>query len=110
VDLPRPSPCTRPADSQGIMAIDPETGKARWKHELVQNDLEPGLLATGGGVLFAATAEGTFLALDAATGAPLWISMPEQSLPHRLSATRSTGGNHVAVSSANVLYSFTLLE
>jgi len=75
-----PPPPGQP-DSQGIMAIDPETGQTRWKYELVQNDLAAGVLATAGGVLFAATPEGTFLALDAATGATLWHFYAGASIP-----------------------------
>jgi alcohol dehydrogenase (cytochrome c) len=92
------------------MAIDPETGKARWKYELVQNDLAAGVLATGGGVLFAATPEGTLLALDAGTGAPLWHFYAGASIPSSPISYSVDGRQYVAVSSANVLYSFALPE
>ena len=106
---PQPAP-GQPADSQGIMAIDPETGKARWKFELVQNDLAAGVLATGGGVLFAASPEGTFLALDAGTGAPLWHFYAGASIPSSPISYSVDGRQYVAVSSANVLYGFALPE
>ena len=32
------------------MAFDPESGKPKWKFELAQNGLQPGVLATAGGV------------------------------------------------------------
>jgi alcohol dehydrogenase (cytochrome c) len=105
-----PPPAGQAPDSQGIMAIDPETGKARWKYELVQNDLTPGVLATGGGVLFAATAEGTFLALNAATGAKLWHFYAGAIIPSSPISYSVDGRQYVAVSSANVLYSFALPE
>ncbi len=59
-------------NTQGIMAIDPETGKVQWKYEVSQMALPPGLMATAGGVVFSATTEGTFIALDAVTGKLLW--------------------------------------
>ena len=106
---PRPPPAPGQApDSQGIMAIDPENGKVRWKFELVQNGLQPGVLATAGGIVFAATAEGTLLALDATTGAALWHFYAGASIPSSPMSYSVDGKQYVAVSSANVLYSFAL--
>jgi alcohol dehydrogenase (cytochrome c) len=74
----------------------------------VQNDLAAGLLATAGGVLFAATPEGTFLALDAATGATLWHFYAGSNIPSSPISYSIDGKQYIAVSSANVLYSFAL--
>jgi len=106
---PPPAP-GQPADSQGIMAIDPESGQVRWKYELAQNALQPGVLATGGGVLFAATAEGNFLALDAKSGSLLWHFYAGATIPSSPISYSINGTQYVAVSSANVLYSFALPE
>jgi alcohol dehydrogenase (cytochrome c) len=92
------------------LAIDPETGNARWKFEVMRHDLQPGVLATGGGVVFAATAEGNFLALDAANGALLWHSNAGASIPSSPMSYSIDGTQYVAVSSANVLYGFALQE
>ncbi len=54
-----------------IIAVEPGTGDTRWRFPLVSPPTS-GLLSTGGGLLFAGTAEGYFMALDAATGKPLW--------------------------------------
>jgi PQQ-dependent dehydrogenase (methanol/ethanol family) len=106
---PPPAPVPgQPRDSQGIMAIDPETGKARWKFELMRADLQPGVLATGGGVVFVATSEGNFLALDAGSGALLWHFNAGASIPSSPMSYSIDGTQYVAVSSANVLYSFAL--
>jgi alcohol dehydrogenase (cytochrome c) len=90
------------------MAIDPETGKVKWKCELVQNALQPGVLATGGGIVFAATAEGNFLALDAESGALRWHFYAGATIPSSPISYSVNGTQYVAVSSANVLYSFAL--
>ena len=45
----------RSAASSGIKAIDPETGKTEWDFQTNQGSLSNGVLATAGGVLFAAT-------------------------------------------------------
>ena len=47
-----------PAPSAGIKAIDPETGKTMWDFKIFQGSLTNGVLATAGGVVFAATREG----------------------------------------------------
>ena len=44
-----------PEDSQGVAAIDPETGAVQWRYQLTQNSLSSGVLATAGGVLFVAS-------------------------------------------------------
>ena len=52
-----------------ILAVDPGTGDRRWRFPLVSPPTS-GLLSTGGGLLFAGTAEGYFIALDASSGKP----------------------------------------
>ena len=44
-------PATTPEDSQGVAAIETETGKIQWRYQLTQNSLSAGVLATAGGVL-----------------------------------------------------------
>ena len=55
-----------PVPSAGIKALDPETGKTVWDFKLFQGSLQNGVMATAGGVLFAASREGNLIALDAA--------------------------------------------
>jgi alcohol dehydrogenase (cytochrome c) len=92
------------------MAFDPESGKAQWKFELTQNASQPGVLATGGGLVFAASGEGNFIALDAKTGSALWHFGAGSSIPSSPISYSLDGKQYVAVSSANVLYSFALPE
>jgi alcohol dehydrogenase (cytochrome c) len=94
--------------SQGVQAFDPETGKTVWKFELSQNSLSPGVLSTAGGLVFAASAEGNFFALDAKTGKLLWKFGAGASIPSSPMSYSVDGKQYVAVSSANVLYSFAL--
>ena len=90
------------------MAFDPETGKAQWKFELTESSLSAGVLATAGGVVFAASNEGNFIALDAKTGKALWKFGAGASIPSSPMSYSVNGKQYVAVSSANVLYSFAL--
>ncbi|MGA2119803.1 MAG: PQQ-dependent dehydrogenase, methanol/ethanol family [Bryobacteraceae bacterium] len=97
-------------DSQGVMAIDPDTGKVQWKFPLTQISLQAGVLATAGGVVFAASAEGNLIALDAKTGKPLWSFQAGSSITSSPMSYAVDGKQFVAISTANVLYSFALPE
>lgn len=54
-----------------LVAWDPVTQTARWTVPHAQPD-NGGVLATAGGLVFQATAEGKFFAYDASTGRQLW--------------------------------------
>jgi PQQ-dependent dehydrogenase (methanol/ethanol family) len=96
--------------SDGIQAFDPETGKTQWKFELAQGGLAPGLLSTAGGVVFAATSEGNFLALDAKTGKALWHFTTGVRMASSPMSYAVDGKQFVAISSSGILYSFGLPE
>jgi len=55
-----------------LQAIDYQTGKIRWSHELGDGEDVAGILTTAGGLLFTADNSQNLLALDAATGKTLW--------------------------------------
>jgi glucose dehydrogenase len=54
-----------------LSAIDPRTGSIRWQDKTAQ-PLVGGVLATAGGLTFFGEGDGTFEALDSATGTKLW--------------------------------------
>jgi alcohol dehydrogenase (cytochrome c) len=83
-------------------------GAAKWKFELSQMALSPGVLATGGGVLFAATTEGYLIALDATNGKLLWRYQSGAPLTSAPVSYAVDGRQYVAVSAANGLVSFAL--
>jgi alcohol dehydrogenase (cytochrome c) len=95
-------------DTQGVQAIDPETGKPQWKFELTQNSLQAGVLATAGGVVFAGSREGNFIALDARTGKPLWSFQAGSDVTSSPMSYSIDGKQFVAISTAGALYSFAL--
>jgi alcohol dehydrogenase (cytochrome c) len=96
------------ADEQGVQAFDPETGKAKWKFQLTQNSLSAGVLATAGGLVFAATREGNLIALDAANGKALWHFGAGAEIASSPMSYAVDGRQYIAISSAGVLYSFAL--
>ena len=97
-------------ETQGIAALDSMTGKIQWRFPLTYASLASGVLGTSGGLVFAASSEGLFIALEAKSGKPLWkfnAGAPILSSPMSYAVD---GKQFVAVSSAGVLYSFTLPE
>ena len=90
------------------MAIDTTTGEVRWKYPLTRVSLKAGVLATRGGVVFAATGEERFIAFDARTGKPLWnfrVGEPMTASPISYSVD---GVQYVAVASGNTVFGFAL--
>ena len=103
-------PSTPQAESQGVVALDPETGKAVWRYELTENSLSAGVLATAGGVVFAASRDGNFIALDARSGKALWHFQAGAEIPSSPMSYAVDGKQYIAISTANVLFSFALPE
>src|SRR5581483_6281613 len=63
------------APGQSIKAIDIQTGKVRWQYEFAGNQEavnHAGVMATAGGLVFAGSRDGQFIALDARDGKALW--------------------------------------
>ena len=92
----------------GIKAIDPEDGKTMWEFALNQGSLTAGVLATAGGVVFAASREGHLIALDAKTGTFLWRFQTGAAIEASPISYAVGGKQFVAVSSGNAVYSFAL--
>ncbi len=56
-----------------VRALDVTTGKITWDYKQIgSNHYGPGVLSTGGGLVFAGDNQGMFTAHDAKTGKPLW--------------------------------------
>jgi alcohol dehydrogenase (cytochrome c) len=99
-----------PAVSAGIKALDPETGKTVWDFKLTQGSLNNGVMATAGGVLFAASVQGDFLALDAANGKELWRFHTRNTMRASPMGFAVDGKQYVAVSADDTIYCFALSE
>lgn len=92
-----------------IRAIDPTTGDVTWEFPITPRT-RAGVLATAGDLVFSASVDGYFYALDATTGAPLWqISLggPVHAQP----MTYAVGDQQfVSMTVGNTLYTFGLDE
>jgi glucose dehydrogenase len=75
---------------------------------LTQNSLSAGVLATAGGLVFVASREGNFLALDARSGKALWHFGTGAEIASSPMSYAVDGRQYVAVSSAGALFSFAL--
>ena len=102
---PAPQP-NDPPPSAGIKELDPETGKTMWDFKLSQGSLNNGVMATDGGVLFASSREGNFIALDAKTGKPLWRYQTGGNMTASPMSFAVDGRQYVAVASGDALYCF----
>ena len=91
-----------------IKAIDAVTGEIKWQFRIAQGSNGAGVLATGGGTLFAATREGNLIAFDAGTGKVLWRFQTGATIATAPMSYAVDGKQYVAVGSGGVLYCFAL--
>jgi alcohol dehydrogenase (cytochrome c) len=108
----RPAPPPRgpndPPPSAGIKALDPENGKTVWDFKIFQGSLTDGVLATAGGILFAAIRDGNIAALDASTGRRLWHVQTGASLAASPMSYAVDGRQFIAIAAGNLVYAFAL--
>ena len=93
-----------------IQAIDYQTGKIRWKHELGFGTPGGGVLTTAGGLAFTGDIQGNVLALRTSNGKTLWhaaggASMQSQPITYLLDSRQ-----YVVTGMGGVLYAWALPE
>ena len=104
---------TLPASGEsyaGIRAIDTTTGERKWEHKISQGSLAAGVMASSGGVVFAATREGNFIVLDAKTGKSLWRFQTGGTIASAPISYAVDGKQFIALAAGGVMYSFALPE
>jgi alcohol dehydrogenase (cytochrome c) len=90
-----------------VIAIDPTTGKQRWRFPTTDVS-SSGILTTATDVLFTGSREGYFYALDARTGAQLWrTSLGGQGANGPMSYAVG-GSQYVTVAVGSSLFAFGL--
>ena len=90
-----------------LKAIDPTTGNIKWKFEHTSPTWS-GVLATAGGLVFTGDAEGNFIALDAASGKPLWHFQMGGAVYAAPIAFAVDGKEYVAIAAGSAIYAFGL--
>jgi alcohol dehydrogenase (cytochrome c) len=104
------APPPGPQPEQGVEAIDAKTGNVVWKFPLSRVSLSAGVMATKGGVLFVAGAEGQMIALESKTGKLLWHTRLSSAISASPVGYSVGGKQFVAVVAGNVAYGFSLPE
>jgi PQQ-dependent dehydrogenase (methanol/ethanol family) len=105
----RPVPAEVPR--KYLRAMDPQTGKIAWEYEQTgPGEAWGGLIATSTGLIFFGDDDGSFSALDARTGKPLW-HFPLGARWHASPMTYLIDGKqYVAVAVNSSIISFGLVE
>ncbi len=109
----------KPEDHQGgsaisvserslLVAMDTQTGKPRWQREAGPTRFGGGILTTAGHLLFTGDALGNLLALNPATGTPLWHTRPGTNLTSGPVTYLLNGRQYLTMAAGDTLYTFTM--
>ncbi len=90
-----------------LKAIDPATGEIKWKFEHTSPTWS-GVLSTAGGLVFTGDAEGNFIAIDAASGKPLWHFQMGGAVYAAPMSFAVDGREYVAIAAGSAVYAFGL--
>jgi alcohol dehydrogenase (cytochrome c) len=90
-----------------IEAIDYQTGKIRWSHE-VGPESGAGVLTTDSGLTFTGDGHGNFLALDSSDGKTLWHAGSGSHIVSSPTSYELDGRQYVLTSSGGVLFAWAL--
>ncbi len=93
-----------------LKAIDYQTGKICWSHDLGYGDNWASVLSTAGGLVFTADNHGNILALDAKTGQTLWHTYGGGAVQSAPITYELDGRQYILVGSQTVLYAFALSQ
>ena len=91
-----------------LQAIDFETGKTRWSHELGPGGSGAGVLTTDSGLTFTGDAHGNVLALDTKDGKTLWHAGSGSRIETSPITYELDGRQYVVISSGSVVFAWAL--
>ena len=91
-----------------LEAIDYQTGKIRWSHELGPGGSGAVVLTTDSGLTFSGDAMGNFLAVDSSDGKTLWHAGSGSQIHSSPISYELDGRQYVVTSSGGVLFAWAL--
>ena len=91
-----------------IEAIDYQTGKIRWSHDVGDGGSGAGVLTTDSGLTFTGDANGNVLALATSDGKTLWHAQTGGSIESSPIAYELDGREYLITSSGGVLFAWSL--
>jgi alcohol dehydrogenase (cytochrome c) len=92
-----------------LLAFSVDTGQVVWRYPQVgEGDSWAGTMTTAGGLVFFGDDSGSFEAVDARTGAPLWHFNTGQHLRASPMSYAVNGTQYVAIASGSDLFAFAL--
>jgi alcohol dehydrogenase (cytochrome c) len=95
--------------SKGVLeAIDYQTGKIRWTHELGEGTPTAGILTTASGLTFTGDNKGNLLALETSTGKTLWHTGSGGRMATSPISYELGGRQYLLAGSGGVLFAWTL--
>jgi alcohol dehydrogenase (cytochrome c) len=95
--------------SKGVLeAIDYQTGKIRWSHQLGPGSPSAGVLTTASGLTFTGDVYGNLLALDTSNGKTLWHAGQGARMGTSPITYELDGRQYLITGSGGVLYAWTL--
>jgi len=95
--------------SKGVIeAIDYQTGKLRWTHEVGPGGSGAGVLTTDSGLTFTGDAMGNVLALDSADGKTLWHAGSGSPMVSSPMTYELDGRQYLVTSSGGVMFAWAL--
>jgi alcohol dehydrogenase (cytochrome c) len=93
-----------------LRAIDYQTGKIRWAHELGPGGAGAGVLTTDSGLTFTGDARGNILVLDTSNGKTLWHAGLGSGMQSSPITYMLDGHQYVLTGAGNVLFAWRLPE
>jgi alcohol dehydrogenase (cytochrome c) len=91
-----------------IEAIDYQTGKIRWSHEIGPGAAGAGVLTTDSGLTFTGDALGNFLALNTSDGKTLWHAGSGSRIESAPITYQIDGNQYLLTSSGTMLFAWSL--
>jgi len=95
-----------------LMALDYRTGDVKWQHTYPLNgwgsSQQPGVLSTGGGLVFSGDPSGNLIAFDASNGKILWHAQLGSQLTNSPQTYMLDGRQYITVAAGDSLFAFYL--